>query len=35
MLATATPMARSTTSVRIRTFGHLLRMIVPMLGTGN
>jgi len=33
-LAPAAPMARSTTSVRIRAFGHLLRMIVPMLGAG-
>ena len=34
MLATATPMARSTTSVRTRTSGHLRRLAVPMLGTG-
>jgi len=35
MLATATPMARSTTSVRTRTSGHLRRLAVPMLGTGT
>ena len=35
LLATATPMARSTTSVRARTSGHLRRLAVPMLGTGS
>jgi len=28
-------MARSTTSVRTRTSGHLRRLAVPMLGTGT
>jgi len=35
MLATATPMARFSTSVRTRTSGHLWRLVVPMLGTGT
>jgi len=35
MLATAIPMARSTISVRTRTSGRLLRLVVPMLGTGT
>ena len=35
LLATATPMARSTASVRTRTSGHLRRLAVPVLGAGT
>ena len=35
LLAAAIPVARSTFSVRTRTSGRLLRLVVPMLGDGT